>query len=1161
MAPSSELHFTGASRRALLAWLLATFVEVKNQRQPRLVLLEAESGWGKSRLVQEFYKAIAADQSSPRYWPPSILEAVAEAERPSLETPAGRRKRIYPETFEVPKKAVPEWLWWGISATSRQGGTIRSLDHDLVQLRRHAPHLERRWRELASFRKKTSEVLSKKRLREAVQAGTVDLIGNAVLPVPFVGSLLTTAGKALLKGLVERREDGPELIGDLREEGQGLVDQVATELGRFAEVGIPVVIAVEDVHDANESLIDFLVGVVEKARGPIMVLATAWPRGTGPTARLRAETSVSRRDVRALDHEDPHLSEAERMTLIASRLPKASERQCRDLARHYENVYAIEIACGLNIVQQLLDDGGLSAEEIQRLPVDLDGLWSTDWDSLEPTTQFAIALSVLASPASVSDLFRGEPLWDSALVLLAAEPLGWAQQYMTGLDGEDSDEAIRRAWIRRIDDWLRTCHEPAKFRLIRHFADSNLTERRLQEYWRSLAECVDMNEEVAVTRREVRAMLLVSMASRSLAVWDERTISAADLIIERAYDFADDSNFQVVVNVGRAVEDPDLGRRLGRLLLVVSALTGLGRFSEALDTARHVLSLLVEREDESSANALMVRSVVASCLGMAEQWKAAVDAHERLVADWTMKEGRLNEGTLEARERLIDCLGHAGFPKEAIEQASMLVDDWSALRDRGSEEVRRARRLRARWRGAAGFHREAEAELRALLAERASDEGASEASLRDRLWLLEQLFQIAPTSVVLAEAKMLLDECAALADVDDSLAVEARWTFAAALGEDGRVAECIDMLEQLLRDLEEEGDELSARRIRATLIAWRSKSDISQAIADLRTVVRECVASFGEEHPMTLDAERYLAALLRTAGAYQESEDLLAHVVGIRLRLFGDSHRKTFVDRVELALTLAARGASDRAEAELRAVARAATDASGDATLFVLNVWHNLAAVLQDLGQTHDALRLWEEVIVKREAISGPGHAEVLNAKINRAWSLGAVGEIAAAVDEHKRLLEVALARFASPHEIIGRLLCNYGYWLGESGDLRTALDTYDEGIGMKMNLHGPASYSTLRSRISRAVLLGRDGQDDAAVAELVEVVSLCESHFGRLAPISLIGNRALLTLQVSSMGVGAAVGLEQLLERFGEVLPSDHPEIVSTQSAIEDAWRRLGRV
>ncbi len=74
-----ELPFVGAQRIDLVEELLCRFDEVSRTRVPQWVPLEAPTGWGKSRIAQEFYGRLAAErQDDGPYWPSSIVESINE---------------------------------------------------------------------------------------------------------------------------------------------------------------------------------------------------------------------------------------------------------------------------------------------------------------------------------------------------------------------------------------------------------------------------------------------------------------------------------------------------------------------------------------------------------------------------------------------------------------------------------------------------------------------------------------------------------------------------------------------------------------------------------------------------------------------------------------------------------------------------------------------------------------------------------------------------------------------------------------------------------------------------------------------------------------------------------------------------------------------------
>jgi hypothetical protein len=98
--------FVGASRARIVDELIRAFDDCS---PPRFAALVSPPGWGKTRIVQELYKRLAAHQPPPAYWPPSIVDVGSGMESLTLA-----RKSVYPRSVIVPAGAEMPWMWWGI---------------------------------------------------------------------------------------------------------------------------------------------------------------------------------------------------------------------------------------------------------------------------------------------------------------------------------------------------------------------------------------------------------------------------------------------------------------------------------------------------------------------------------------------------------------------------------------------------------------------------------------------------------------------------------------------------------------------------------------------------------------------------------------------------------------------------------------------------------------------------------------------------------------------------------------------------------------------------------------------------------------------------------------------------------------------------------------
>ena len=135
----SQPPFVGDSRHRVVDGLVDILDEMNSTGEPRWVSLEAPSGWGKTRVVQEFYARLAARQSN-HYWPETILGA---SDVHGFEV-GDRRKRVFPDPryFDREPQSLPEFMWLGMACDLRNGLPSQTLLEDLQQLKTHAIYLE-----------------------------------------------------------------------------------------------------------------------------------------------------------------------------------------------------------------------------------------------------------------------------------------------------------------------------------------------------------------------------------------------------------------------------------------------------------------------------------------------------------------------------------------------------------------------------------------------------------------------------------------------------------------------------------------------------------------------------------------------------------------------------------------------------------------------------------------------------------------------------------------------------------------------------------------------------------------------------------------------------------------------------------------------------------
>ena len=76
-----------------------------------MVVLIAAPGAGKTRIIQELYRALAATQPDPAYWPVSLLDEAPDGGLGLMELTASRKTVRYRGAFSPPHGARIPWLW------------------------------------------------------------------------------------------------------------------------------------------------------------------------------------------------------------------------------------------------------------------------------------------------------------------------------------------------------------------------------------------------------------------------------------------------------------------------------------------------------------------------------------------------------------------------------------------------------------------------------------------------------------------------------------------------------------------------------------------------------------------------------------------------------------------------------------------------------------------------------------------------------------------------------------------------------------------------------------------------------------------------------------------------------------------------------------------
>lgn len=317
-------------RERELDLLLATWEKVKSPGAgPRVCVLLAESGLGKTRLAQEFFGRLSRSQGvhGVGYWPPELGRD-------------GNNLRINPPEEDCNGDAELPFLWWGLRLVDplahnriAAGVLAHHVERDLV------PHLEpmyraQRQRQRLARLAKIGGGLAADMLVDMIPfMGLVKSIGETGLELKELHSSWRKDREALDRDRLaaERRATLSErVIGDLR----------ALFSGR-AEARVPGVILIDDgqfsTHDPG--LVEFVEALLSAMAGggwPLLLLVTHWEREWAEHRAADAPTIA-----RALDgHGRRHPGQVELLhlrpvadlsPLLRDRLPGLRPEQARAL--------------------------------------------------------------------------------------------------------------------------------------------------------------------------------------------------------------------------------------------------------------------------------------------------------------------------------------------------------------------------------------------------------------------------------------------------------------------------------------------------------------------------------------------------------------------------------------------------------------------------------------------------------------------------------------------------------------------------------------------------------------------------------------------------------------------------------------------------------------
>ena len=708
-------QFVGASRVGLVDGLVDVFTDVRDSGGSRWVSLEAPSGWGKTRVGREFYARLAAGQSSPRYWP----DVIADPNRKAV-VPTGKRQ----------PGSLPEFLWWGVSCSDRNGVAAEALRSDLGQLKEHAPLVDLVCKHGRGLKEKAIQGFLKTRA-PLVKKGANPTPGTVVpgvgFAVPGVGLVWLFARMAA--GVARDHRQDRLLVSEASEigaRGRELAEQVIDELCALGNNRFPIVLFIEDVHLADTTLLEVLEGLLRRG-SHLLVVTTTWPGKIDDTPALAGlDRDLGERALRvgylgavgSPFRDDAGLMELDAddcAQIVLANFPRADPTTVELLVNRYRNPWALELVCDMPKYRMKFGERGdlhIDPEEIATLPSGTKELYKKYWEHLPERLRLRYAVAAAITPEAINpQQGQGHRTWSDPVLDEVIDSI----KLPTSSDLAGAVGAARDAygWVAHVDEFLRRWAETDQHHIATNDGNDelneHLTDARQQILSATARVMVRDNSPHTHHARSIIALHAEGFITDPAPVTAAIAIVLGDvghddtLITQRQrlyslylelYEFAPNSvdnetDLQARfngINSIRSSGQPDLAAQQYRDLIahtqntlgtdhprtlttrnnLALALQEAGRVEEAIAIYEQVLADRTRVLGADHPDTLTTRNNLAWALQAAGRVEEAIPLFEQVLADRTRVLGTDHPHTLTTRNNLALALDDAGRVEEAV---------------------------------------------------------------------------------------------------------------------------------------------------------------------------------------------------------------------------------------------------------------------------------------------------------------------------------------------------------------------------------------------------------------------------------------------------------------------------------------------------------------
>jgi tetratricopeptide (TPR) repeat protein len=1016
--------FVGQERKQIVADLVKTFESVAEGSGSKFVCLASLPGTGKTRIVQEFFAALAATHDTSGYWPKSLIPPDS-GEVSDLMT---GRKRVYPQTVVVRAGAKMPWMWWGLSCAVRDDGQYSQvMFEDATQISAHAAGIV----EGKAFKgalasagfDATSSVL-----------GVLGIFGMAVAPPVGIAIVMTAAAKAAWDhhDLVKQaKQAASSTAGEVDALNHGRSDDYQKLVDSLVAISrkVPTVIVLDDAHWADQGLITVIEGLLRDRSSKVLFVATTWPHAL---ERDELETGVIPEGKERLspfatwwtqNSPTPSVERIDLLPLASRELAEVlyldadwlTEEAATALLAHIgNNPLTARVLLRTRNIRSILQDDPFSESKVKEISTGLDAALALYWAELPEAVRGMLALAAQLGATYVP-----------APVIAAATAQGIEDAEASLIQG-----ANPYAWASELEQNLFSFVDLPMHQIARDYGRNEwLTREEIEGVRAALVDTVFSADfsELSPHVRETLWAQHVDLADKQLANRQQASGSAAALAELSAERYA----------YKAAIEYAELALRWSG--------------------------------NPNHPDTLRTRNNLANWYGQTGDITRATTHFEAMLPDQIRILGPDHPQTLTTRNNFASMHGEAGDLNKAISLFEALLEDQIRILGNDHPDTLPSRSNLAFWSGRSGDVNKAIALHETLLADQTRILGPDHPStLTTRNNLASLLGQVGDLNTAITQFRTLLADQTRILGQDHPSTLTTRGNLASMHGEAGDPKTALTQFRTLLADQtrilgQDHPDTLATR---SNIASWTGETgDPNAAITIFATLLADQTRILGQDHPHTLATRNNLASWAGEAGDPNAAITQLETILTDQIRISGPDHPHTLTTRNNLASWSGRAGDLATAITLFQAVLEDQTRLLGKDHPHTLRTRHNLAYWSGRAGDVNTAISEFQTLLPDQIRILGPDHPQTLTTRSNLAFWFGEAGDLNRAITQFKILLADQIRILGQDHPDTLQTRNNIASLREEHGDLGTAITLFKELLKDQTRILGPDHPNTLRTR------------------------------------------------------------------------------------------------